>query len=142
MYKFLNTKKGFTLIELMIVVVVMGVLLAIAIPSFGALMKSGKAKICTVQVTELRAEVKDWCVHNNFNSDYNYKIVTEDGVAKVESWNIQLDDAAKALLKDDVHNSEISPCPLGGTYYITVIPRASGVPNVTVTCDCQNEEAE
>ena len=37
----LNNRKGFTLIELMIVITIIGILLAIAVPSFMVFMESG-----------------------------------------------------------------------------------------------------
>ena len=48
MLKKLNNKKGFTLMEMLIVVAIIAVLVAIAIPVFnGALTKSKEAALCT-----------------------------------------------------------------------------------------------
>ena len=55
----LRNRKGFTLIELMIVVVIIGILAAIAIPKFSQVSKNAKqseaysvlAQICTLQKT-------------------------------------------------------------------------------------------
>ena len=45
MRKMLN-KKGFSLVELMIVVVIMGILIAVAIPLYGNITKNAKNKAC------------------------------------------------------------------------------------------------
>ncbi|MCH5189576.1 MAG: prepilin-type N-terminal cleavage/methylation domain-containing protein, partial [Oscillospiraceae bacterium] len=39
-------KKGFSLVELMIVVVIMGILIAVAIPLYGAITKNANNKTC------------------------------------------------------------------------------------------------
>lgn len=49
MRKMMN-KKGFTLVELMIVVVILGILVAIAVPIFGAVTKNAKRKACASNI--------------------------------------------------------------------------------------------
>lgn len=44
--KFLKSKKGFTLVELMIVVVIMAILVAVAVPIFSAVTKKTREKTC------------------------------------------------------------------------------------------------
>ena len=46
MRKMMN-KKGFSLVELMIVVVIMGILIAVAIPLSGAITENSKNKTCS-----------------------------------------------------------------------------------------------
>lgn len=49
MRKMLN-KKGFSLVELMIVVVIMGILIAVAIPLYGAITTNAKNKTCASNI--------------------------------------------------------------------------------------------
>lgn len=42
----MKNKKGFTLVELMIVIVIMGILVAVAVPVFGLVTKNAEKKTC------------------------------------------------------------------------------------------------
>ncbi len=57
MFKFLNSKKGFTMMEILIVVVVLGILVAVAVPVFGAGLKTQRIKDCNNQKTIIKSTV-------------------------------------------------------------------------------------
>ena len=46
MFKFFKTKKGFTLVELMIVVVIMAILVVVAVPIYNSVTKNAREKTC------------------------------------------------------------------------------------------------
>lgn len=46
MFRFIKTKKGFSLVELMIVVVIMAILVAVAIPIFNSVTSDAREKTC------------------------------------------------------------------------------------------------
>ncbi|MBQ4103874.1 MAG: prepilin-type N-terminal cleavage/methylation domain-containing protein [Clostridia bacterium] len=46
MFRFIKTKKGFSLVELMIVVVIMAILVAVAIPIFSSVTGKAREKTC------------------------------------------------------------------------------------------------
>ncbi len=46
MFRFLKTKKGFSLVELMIVVVIMAILVAVAVPIYNSVASNARAKTC------------------------------------------------------------------------------------------------
>ncbi len=56
MRKMLN-KKGFTLVELMIVVVILGILVAVAVPIFTAVTKNSKVKACESNMRIIRSNL-------------------------------------------------------------------------------------
>jgi type IV pilus assembly protein PilA len=63
-----NTKqKGFTLIELMIVVAIIGILAAVAIPAFMDYMKKGKQSEAQLQLNKIMKNSK-----TQFNTDSSY----------------------------------------------------------------------
>ncbi len=60
MFKFLKSKKGFTLVELMIVVVIMAILVAVAVPIFSAVTKNARAKTCVGNQREIISAMGNW----------------------------------------------------------------------------------
>ena len=75
MRKMMN-KKGFSLVELMIVVVIMGILIAVAIPLYGAITDNANAKTCGNNVKV----IKNTCA-NYFSSYEQDPIPSKDALA-------------------------------------------------------------
>ena len=117
MRKLMN-KKGFSLVELMIVVVIMGILVAVAIPLYGAIQDNAKNKTCKNNMVALRSNA------TNYFASYDKK----------------LDATSLASTFDD---KVLPKCPWnGGTAYTIAYGAADG--SVTVTCnasECGNHTA-
>ena len=60
MFSFMKSKKGFTLVELMIVVVIMAILVAVAVPIFSAVTKNARTKTCIGNQREIISSVGNW----------------------------------------------------------------------------------
>jgi prepilin-type N-terminal cleavage/methylation domain-containing protein len=135
MLKFVKTNKGFSLVELLIIVFVIGILTAVAIPASSALVASANVKVCKLQQKDLAVQAQNWCVRNNFNDNFSYAIANEDSKPKVIEYNTPLSQDQITLLAEEVH-SNIACCPSGGTYTLIVIPQPSGIPNIKCVCDC------
>ena len=59
MFKFLKSKKGFTLVELMIVVVIMAILVAVAVPIYSAVTANARKKTCIGNQREIVSQINN-----------------------------------------------------------------------------------
>lgn len=60
----MKASKGFTLIELMIVVVVVGILASIALPSYSSYVQRSKITEATTNLSSLRVSMEQWYQDN------------------------------------------------------------------------------
>ncbi len=59
-----RSEKGFTLIEIMIVVLIIGILLAIAVPNFIKARETSRAKACVSNLKQIDAAKEQWAMDN------------------------------------------------------------------------------
>lgn len=58
-------ERGFTLVEIMIVVLIIGILLAIAVPSFMNARERSRANACRANLRQIQAAKEQWAMANN-----------------------------------------------------------------------------
>ncbi|MBS1704156.1 MAG: prepilin-type N-terminal cleavage/methylation domain-containing protein [Armatimonadetes bacterium] len=56
--------RGFTLVEIMIVVLIIGILLSIAVPSFIQARQSGRRSSCLANMKEIESAKEQWAMDN------------------------------------------------------------------------------
>jgi len=60
-----RAERGFTLVEIMIVVLIIGILLAIAVPNFVRARESSRAKACVANLKQIQAAKEQWAMDTN-----------------------------------------------------------------------------
>lgn len=101
-----TSQKGFTLVEIMIVVVIIGLLAAMAIPAFNKVRETSQAKTCVNNLRQIASASDQYFLENG-------------GQTTV---------ALTALVGVNEYIKATPDCPAGGTY------TASLTPGLTPTC--------
>jgi len=60
--------KGFTLVEIMIVVLIIGILLAIAVPNFIKARENSRIRTCIANLRQIEAAKEQWAMENKKGS--------------------------------------------------------------------------
>jgi type II secretion system protein G len=58
-------KKGFTLMELLLVVVILGILAAVAIPRMAKSSGDAKANACKANIALINSQIEQWSISNS-----------------------------------------------------------------------------
>jgi prepilin-type N-terminal cleavage/methylation domain-containing protein len=95
-----NRKSGFTLVEIMIVVAIIGLLAAIAIPNFIKARESSQKNACINNLRQIEGAISTWALENNKKS--------ADTVAMSD-----ISGTATSYIKTE------PKCPIGNTAYTT-----------------------
>lgn len=129
--QFLRNRKGFSLVELMIVVVIMGILVSVAIPLYDALTDNARSRTCQYNQNTVRACFNKWVLmdsKNNASTLFNTDSKTFNGKTQ------NAEEVLHASFLECFEDGTLPQCPEEGHYYI--IKR---IDNETIEIKCIGE---
>lgn len=129
----LMSKKGFTLVELMIVVVIMGILVAVAVPVYGAVTKNARKKTCQSNIRIIKENIT------------SYQMTGGPDGATLEGDKLQSAIAASNPTFLNLFEGGVLPtCPTAGAAYSVAVNKdaTSGATTYAVLCTDATEAAD
>ncbi len=118
--------RGFTLVEMMIVILVIGILLAIAVPSFLNARETGRSKACVANLYQINSAKLQCVMDNKLAPDSTAKFSVDGITTTVAGPNgtYQLTRAGSSVN----YIRTVPVCPSGGNY-------TPGLVSAAPTCD-------
>jgi prepilin-type N-terminal cleavage/methylation domain-containing protein len=103
-----NKKSGFTLVEIMIVVAIIGLLAAIAIPNFVKARTTAQKNACINNLRQIDGAKEQWALENKKKSG---------------------DACASTDIQPYIKGATFPTCPATGTYVVNAVDTAPACPN-------------
>lgn len=111
----------------MIVIVIMGILVAVAIPVYGAVTKNAETKTCKSNMSNIKSMASTWQMTGG----------ADGGMVAIGS--TATDISNDQSFKNQFEGGVLPKCPVakdnnGGDYTVSMVKDGTGTINVTVTC--------
>lgn len=128
-----KNKKGFSLVELMIVVVIMGILIAVAVPLYGSITKNAEKNTCQNNQREIVSVFAKWVLMDENNSPNSFFSSGTSFNAKTQS-----DDVLPADFLASFDDNKLPSCPDEENYYVISLFNSN---SIKVECYHKTDDA-
>ena len=119
----LMSKKGFTLVELMIVVVILGILVAVAVPIFSAVTKNARTKSCRSNMRIIKGNIETYQATGNDGDEVVFASGDTDLAGTTPEALMKLFDGGK-----------FPTCPTNNSAYTVKVTNTNGQLTYNVAC--------
>ncbi len=147
MFKFMKSKKGFTLVELMIVVVIMAILVVVAVPIYNSVTDNARAKTCLdnqrTLISNLNTIIMDKGVTGTGELEFTTQYENEKPKITLDADDVTAFSTAWSAT--DITNSfqTIPVCGAQeGEITVTITAQTGGMPKITTECSLQDTNAK
>ena len=124
----MRNNKGFTLIEVMIVVVIIGILAAVALPNYSDYVTRGKIPEATSALATLRVKLEQY-----YQDNRTYAGFTDQ--------RIKLGDTCAATVQQPLKNFELTCAAISATAFTVAATGTNAMAGFVYTVNERNEKA-
>ena len=147
MFKFMKSKKGFTLVELMIVVVIMAILVVVAVPIYNSVTDNARAKTCLdnqrTLISNLNTIIMDKGVTGTGTLTFTTQYASEKPTITLAANDVTSFSAAWSATDITGSFQTIPVCGAQeGVITVTVTAVTGGMPTITTACSLQTTNAK
>src|SRR5258707_12960880 len=103
-------KGGFTLVEIMIVVAIIGLLASIAIPNFVKARNTAQTQACITNLRQIEGAINEWALENKKQDSDPVTLENLKGTGGPRALNIKMEEYG-----------HIPGCPPGGAYNLSTV---------------------
>ena len=142
MFKFMKSKKGFTLVELMIVVVIMAILVVVAVPIYNSVTDNARAKTCLdnqrTLISNINTIIMDKGVTGTGTLTFTTQYTDEKPGISITAGDVT--DFSNAWSATDITGSfqTIPVCGAQeGTITVTITAVTGGMPTIDTDCSLE-----